>query len=488
MITLFGAAFLPLTLLILIFRRDWLLPLLIISAVFQSPSVINIPLGDAQYGVTPFNIAALAVAAHFLEIVFRRRSISLGPKATRPIMLLLLGYGLIAIIGAFTLPFMFEGMPVYLLINKAGFNEGTTPLRWTISNAAQAINTAIMMMTLLYFTQQYDHPTLRRRILVGFVIALLVSVLAGAQQRLGWLGFMPVADEWWASNPSYAQNFLSYGVIDFLRVNWPFTEPSYASAWFAALFGGGAFAVIYSRRAALALFITVLAAAGLGNTLGATGFFAAAATLLALAVVAALTASRNPRLRRRIVVRGLLSIAALAALVVGTLSLLNPQRSQTPGQDIYRYYEHKLTEQLDWSARRLRSDLHALEVVKQSRGLGVGVGSNRSNSYFLSLLSNAGVGGALLLVAALFATVWAAMRRTVRGDPDDDDLMPPFAGGALLAATLAMASGIPDINIPLYWIVFIAALMALMTNSPPKPAGLPARIAETARTERETAP
>ena len=43
--TAFGGVFMPLVFFVFLFRRQWLLPLLCVAAVLQSPSVFNLSLG-----------------------------------------------------------------------------------------------------------------------------------------------------------------------------------------------------------------------------------------------------------------------------------------------------------------------------------------------------------------------------------------------------------------------------------------------------------
>jgi hypothetical protein len=97
------------------------------------------------------------------------------------------------------------------------------------------------------------------------------------------------------------------------------------------------------------------------------------------------------------------------------------------------------------------SNKRALEIVQETYGLGVGMGSNRASSFFASLVSNTGVLGAALFCAMLVSLLWRYVRAPALTD------MQIFVAVALPTATLAMGLGIPDLNLPMYWgFIFLA--------------------------------
>lgn len=91
------------------------------------------------------------------------------------------------------------------------------------------------------------------------------------------------------------------------------------------------------------------------------------------------------------------------------------------------------------------SNKRALEIVKETYGLGVGLGSNRASSFFASLVSNTGVQGALLFSGMLLTLMWRYFKA-----PQFTD-MQIFVAASLPTATLAMGLGIPDLNLTMYW-------------------------------------
>jgi hypothetical protein len=89
--------------------------------------------------------------------------------------------------------------------------------------------------------------------------------------------------------------------------------------------------------------------------------------------------------------------------------------------------------------------------VKETHGLGVGMGSHRASSFLASLASNTGVLGALLFCGMLLKLLWRYFKT-----PRLTDIQ-LFAGVSLATATLTMSLGIPDLNLPMYWsFIFLA--------------------------------
>ena len=118
-------------------------------------------------------------------------------------------------------------------------------------------------------------------------------------------------------------------------------------------------------------------------------------------------------------------------------------------EDLVGYYIIYKVKQKDGS--RELSNKRALEIVQETYGLGVGMGSNRASSFMASLVSNTGVLGALLFCSMLASLLWRYIKAPKLTD------MQIFVATALPTATLAMSLGIPDLNLPMYWgFIFLA--------------------------------
>ncbi len=454
-VTEFGWYFLPLLASCALLRPHWLLPLAFVAAVLQSPAVVVVLVGASKFGVTPFNVVALCIAVHLLWLVMRSRRIDVGTGRLRLALLAWTVFTAISVAGAFVLPRLFAGLPVFLLADPNGFDYLLTPLHFTLVNLVQAINSMIMLMFFIYVLQLPDRTELLRKCIWGLSLALMASISVGVYQRLGWMGFVAQPHEFWASNPSYVQMWQTpFGPIQ--RVSFPFVEPSFASAWFAAMAGGFLSLYCFGKRrwwwGGLGVVSTALA---LVNTLGFTGMLAFAGfTLLLGIVVTAMLLTNWQQMRSALLVRA--GIAMMAVAVAGLAVSAWPEGGSEKANvsTVWSMLGEKLGEVSD-SGVRARSNRLALLIARDSYGLGVGSGSNRASNYFLSLLTNTGLAGTLAFLLAVALPLAGLVRSRAVGVDTKVFLM-----GATACMLLSVAGGIPDQNWPPLWIVLLTTFCA----------------------------
>lgn len=461
-LTSFGIVALPLVTAIVFFRRQWLLPALVIASTLQAPSVLNIHFKqiDARYGFTVFSLIALAInlslVPHLKHLYAKREWLSGTAGLNLRFWLI---YAAIAVFGATLLPIIFSNTPVFLLIEKNSFEAGLTPLRWTLSNLAQAGNLALLLGTMVFIRLHSDDQLLVKRMIAGLVIALGFSALIGLQQRLAWHQILPMMSDFWASNPAYAQNFVSYaGPI--ARVSWPFTEPAYGSAWYAAMFGGCLLVFFLGRNTPRALFGMLLAGFAMLNSFGLTGIIAIGVGGFIGMLVWAFLFAKYPELRWKLAYQSVLGALVLSCCVLAIYIVLRHYGLLSNAQPAFTNLLIGNNPTF-WGDLRLETNLHALELLRNSYGLGVGLGSNRASSYLASLFSNTGLMGGLAFFAALIHLVLKLINTQCGIRTKDTGL---FLIGSLCTATISVAIAIPDQNWPSYW-VFILSSYALINQS-----------------------
>jgi len=358
----------------------------------------------------------------------------------------LLAYLVVAALGAWLLPMWFEGMPVNLLVEMDAINK-LTPLRATLSNLVQTLNLVVHVSVLLFLLQAMQRPDGPRGIKAGVVGALALVLAIGFYEQWAQFNGAPSLAPYLANNQGYAQAPIAEKVL-WPRVGLPFSEPSYASAYLAAVTVGLWAVVFLGRGWWWAWLAAALSTLGLLNTLGSTGLAATGMAMAALCLWALGQALRpSTCLSRR-----------LRAAVLGILLLL----TSTWGGQLYNQstFAPKVNDSAEtlifYKAKqkdgvRELSNKRALEIVQETYGLGVGMGSNRASSFFASLVSNTGVLGAALFCAMLVSLLWRYVRAPALTD------MQIFVAVALPTATLAMGLGIPDLNLPMYWgFIFLA--------------------------------
>ncbi len=385
-------------------------------------------------------------------------------------MPLLACYVLVSVVGALILPRIFEGMPVNLLIERHGMDHAPVPLTFTLANAVQAVNLCVHAVVLLFLLQasaRADWRPARLMWAIALGVALMFGI--GLYERLAPLLEWPSSVKFWMNNPGYVQ-YHTANIAGFLRIAAPMSEASYASTFLAAALAGLLAVMAFGPRrttmrwGAMSLGALVVVVV-LVNTLGTTGWVAAAISCGAIALWLGISAIRTPSpisrsLRTRtLVVLGAMSLVVLAFGWAWKASPAAPQ--------VNKVVDTLLLKKLEGGSAKIRnrSNDHALQIVKDTRGLGVGLGSNRASSFFASLVSNTGVPGALLFITMLVTLLWRYARARLSAAQR-------FAAVSLATATLAMGLAIPDLNLPVYWIfIFLAFLFC-----PP----VPRRSAETA--------
>jgi hypothetical protein len=152
-------------------------------------------------------------------------------------------------------------------------------------------------------------------------------------------------------------------------------------------------------------------------------------------------------LRRRVAAAWACALAAGAVgLWLGTASPVAPRIQELVYETVLVRADPETT-----NTSRQKSNEVAMQIVADTYGLGVGLGSHRASSYVASLASNTGLVGAILFAAMLAALLRPYVRAA---NPADGEI---FVAAALVGATLAVSLSIPDLNIPLYWaFVFLA--------------------------------
>jgi hypothetical protein len=454
-LTALGWVFIPAVAVIAVWFRSWLPAMLVFSAALQAASVLNVPIGDSVYGVSPYWVAAAAVVPFVLANLFTHRPLHFSSSSQRLAALLLALYLEIAIVGAFILPRLFEGTPAYTLLGPIGFGGAPRPLEFGLSHVAQAANAAIHGGVLLYLLQQASRPGWRpQRLLVGLAAAVAMVLMVTAYERLALAGLVPSSANFWMSNPGYSQGH-GAEVAGVLRVSAPFSEPSYGSTFLAAALVGMMAVAAFGRRSRTAALAALLVGLGLLNTLGSTGIAGAAlcgALILAILSIKAVRMRASTELRRRAGIAWLGVVLALGVML--WLAAASPWSAEVSSV-LERGVVEKLAgdDSLSTTSRR-HSNVHAMELFSHSYGLGLGLGSNRASSYFASVLSNIGLPGWVLLLSAL-----AIMGRGyLRKELQDREI---FAFAWLTGATACVAIGIPDLNIPLYWTCIFVALLLM---------------------------
>src|SRR5436190_19252428 len=150
--TLLGAVFIPIALFCLMSMPQFLLPLLVISSIFQAGSVFNGAVGSFAFGLPPFYFVASCIALRYLFLTISGwKQRKLESRRARKVRILLVAFCAWSVASALVMPRIFDGMPVYN--PREGIDEQfllQTPLHWGLSNLAQALFLILDVVVVLY--------------------------------------------------------------------------------------------------------------------------------------------------------------------------------------------------------------------------------------------------------------------------------------------------------------------------------------------------
>lgn len=458
-LTDWGMVYLCAALVFLLFFRQWLPSLLIFSSVIHAASVVNVTVTGSVYGLTTYNVTALLVGLAWLQS-FKLTFFSINASARLPAALLFL-YALVAIIGSWWLPHHFSGTLVLVADDNAGFTGATRTVQWGLLNLVQAGNLFVHVLMLLYLLQSKTFDSfIRQRVLMGwaagYILVLAVGFYERSSQLFGWTSHF----RFWSSNPLYYQIGIVEGGLD-KRIGLPFSEPSFASAYLAAVAASCLALTLWGKRAWPGLLGLLLCIGGTVNIMGTTGLVATAILFPSMFLWFSYQAWKMRSARPELLRRWKLAVLLLCSLVFLILTA-EPIR-----QTVYHVANGQLDKlQFEITGKHIRYQLdrRGLEILGETGGLGIGLGSARVNSFVISMLVATGIPGALLWFGSLGVLAW----RYIKAPRLSDGQLIAIAG--LLGGTLAMSLAVPDLNMPMYWaFIFMAFVFCPESHPPSKP-------------------
>jgi hypothetical protein len=440
-VTPIGFVVIPIGFAIFFFRSESLGPLAILLSAFQAASVLNIE-GGVPIGLTPYFFVLILIAIRFVPLwlsgrfSFSRSDVAL--EMTQPLLILAIW----AIASAFLLPWLFAGVGVNT--PRGGMDSPhTTPLEWSLGNAAQALYVALDTIFVIYLLWCSRERGYFERLVRAFVGSGIIAAMIGAYQYVAHYSGLPYPADFFNSNPGWRQ-LVSEELSGVWRLAATFSEPSAAGAFFAVwstllLFlaadnrGGGG-------RWAWPLFAT--GAIMLGLTTSTTGYITGAVVLGLFMWKEFARVFTSGRVSGR----GLFSLFLIAGAGVAAF-LFIPNLSGLLSKIIL---QKSMTQS---SHDRTATVWEALRITSETYGLGVGLGSNRPSGMLFYISSNLGIPGLVLFASTmwvLYRTMSAALRSNLSSKRAASFLV--AAGWATVIELVAMASSGGDITSPLLWV------------------------------------
>jgi hypothetical protein len=445
----------------------WCLPAL---ATLQTFALFVVVRGEMKLGASLFN-GAMLVAGLFLvaRTASRSRRLDLvAVLADRSARIWML-FAAVCIVSAICFPALFSGSMVATQIDHTSVYTPLTPLSPNMNHLAQAVNSIGMLVILMMVgvtCRQYGAKPVARSLILGLVLAALVACSVTLLQRAHYLGVVSFDIASWATNPTVLQSFdtdhAAFGA--FRRTALPFIEPSYASAWFAAVAAASFATICFAsdwNKASCLIFLVSFAA--LMNTLSATGFLAFAVWAgLFVTLTYGMVLLRWLKIGTPYWSNALTRAASIQALLLTiglTAVFASAELRGLLGQVGSKWTELAVVPPDDTPTRGMLNS-NAMSAFFVSRGLGLGVGSVKASGFFHGLLANVGIAGTLLFIAALAVQSKRAFHLLTHTGGLRDVSIAYLAGMSCLL--ISLAGGISDQNWPVLWImIFLGYAISL---------------------------
>ena len=426
MFSALGVLFAILFVFVLITRRQHFIWCVAIAMPFFDSAMITI----GAFSISPYYFALLllVVTEAFDSL---RNSSRPGSRESRTDLATIL-------LAAFTLwstlitavgPTLFRGMRVV----PSGLGSGDAairgaPLDYTISNLAQVVY--LLLNVFLVFYVKRSHASVLNALAMGLGIGVLVASTNAATFILG----VPWPHELFDTS---ARGLYANDLSSVTRLRAQFSEPSHLAAFLVAAIPFFAFYLAFGRRDR-SKFMSVVAGIGLPLAVACLALANSGTGIVASAIVlgsAGLTLAARWALSRRAPVAIYMFAPAIGvALVVALPRLIDFLSSSASSKSVSESY-----------LIRSSMDENAIQVVRASLGIGVGLGSNRASSLALMLASTIGLIG-LILFFAIVIYVIAYARSSLRPET-----------WMLIGIVVSGVVSFSDFSSPILWLGIAAA-------------------------------
>jgi hypothetical protein len=427
-------------------RHQWMMAT-IVGSFLQGATPILITAGgrlsglQTAYGLIPIGIFYFIVDAYAAKGKPPRRLGISAPLAFAAAL------ALISICGAILLPRLFKG-EVHVLPPNVGYRE--TLLRPSGGNLIQAFYAACnFVLFYLLFDYLVRVPLSAASCLRAFTTGAWMAVIIGVYQVAASVVHLPWPDLIINSNLGVGQHY-SQGAYGFVRMSSTFLEPSFLALHFLALFA--LFSIQPGKRLLPALLLMCLVISTSATAAAGLILFGAIWTLIEL-----------PRLN----IRTISLLMIVGGLLLGSLLAVYMASGKLLGIDAItaKLASHS-------GSYRTLADRVTIKTFLDSWGLGVGVGSTRSSSFLVTFAASDGVPGLICLGSFLYIVISRSLR-SVSAESRS-------WGFALIAFLLAWIIGVPDMAIPMVWLL---SALACATADPPRrsaPVVEPGALAQSA--------
>ena len=329
-------------------------------------------------------------------------------------------------------PFMFEGIRIVEKQLDSSYFTGFSPLHFSLNNVTQVGYLIVNLTTLycVYAVRDRVGADFAKR---SFLVSAALCVFLGYWEFISkTTGLIPFPSHILLNSGEMYEVIATDGRFRMSSVT---PEASYYGLFISPFF----WSLLSMRRSLKLNILLVLAAITIPLNLSGTGFIALAAGAMVYILMN----------------RGKAKYVVAVALMVGLSAFLVLHTDI--GQSFYTMVEGKKDTQS--GVVRLGVTLRNLEILYETYGLGVGLGSTRGSSFIVDLLACTGVIGTFLYMRILYFIGW---RRK-------NDEQTRYIFVYFVTLFLGQCASAPDFSNSFFWMgLFVSAASIINTYDPNK--------------------
>ncbi|MGH6946630.1 MAG: hypothetical protein ACREDZ_04825 [Kiloniellales bacterium] len=435
-----GLVIIPLGLLIILLPWRYSIAALLVFATMDSAAVVNVGSVGLQPG---YFFGLLMIGRTAIEIALFR--IPFNTQILTTLIPLLL-FTVLAIASIWIGLTFFQGRIMVISSSASLDLDLAQPYMFQRQNLTQPFYLLLNVMILYATAHQLARlPALdaARAVDRAVVCAILFASAVAVWEMARFYAGVVFPASFFHSNAGYADAYGQVLAGTVLRVSGPFTEPAGLAYHFAGflLFAWCRYLQRPNRPSSLLIVLVCLAM--MAASTSTTAF--AIMGLFALVVIKdGLSGTTSIAGKIRLSSGHLITLVLLGVAAAGAVVFI---------QSYWQYVDEVVTQMVLEKSRtssfeqRTGVDLLAIDILIQTGGIGVGLGSHKPNNLAMTLLSNTGIAGFLTFAAFLFDVIrWPA-------GPDRRVVLRPFRWfviGLLLVHLLAN----PNLGTAMLWISF----------------------------------
>jgi hypothetical protein len=387
-----GLVVIPLAFLIIMLPWRFSVCALLIFSSLSDAAVVNV----GSFGLQPgYFFGLLIIARTAAEIVILRKP--LNAHVITMLMPLLL-FTIVCFISIWIGLTFFQGK-IMAISGATGFNlDLAQPYNFQRQNLTQPFYMLLNVAIVYALAHQIAHlpadhnTTLDWAVLGAILFASVIAVWEIAHFYFG----LPFSSDFFHSNAGYKA---AYGQVlpgRILRVSGPFPEPSALAYQFAGFLMYAWYRYLHRPSAGamgvILLCLTLMAASTSTTALAVLGIFALVVCKDLLILLAT-----SPRINLSTHHVGAVALLGAATFAAFLFIQSNWYQIDTVLTTIL-FEKHQSSSY----AERSGADMMAIDIVVQTGGIGLGLGSHKPNNLAMTLLSNTGIAGTLFFSIFLF--------------------------------------------------------------------------------------